>query len=98
MLNVEDDAMDERKWVLITGATSPLGRALALALGERGYGVVVHYRTQHSHALALAAQLQALGSQVHLLRADLSSLTLLQQFLEEVQRLPFVITHLINNA
>ncbi|MDZ7778480.1 MAG: SDR family NAD(P)-dependent oxidoreductase [Gemmatimonadota bacterium] len=40
------EALENRDIALVTGSTSGLGRAVALALGERGWHVIVHGRDQ----------------------------------------------------
>lgn len=36
--------------ILITGAAKRIGRAMALELGEAGFGIAVHYNGSHSEA------------------------------------------------
>ncbi|BCB87097.1 SDR family NAD(P)-dependent oxidoreductase [Phytohabitans suffuscus] len=75
--------------VLITGASDGLGRALAFALAERGYQLVVHGRD----AERLAEVAERTGAQA--IRADLASLA-------EVRRLAAAVEGdldvLVNNA
>jgi NAD(P)-dependent dehydrogenase (short-subunit alcohol dehydrogenase family) len=46
---------------LVTGASSGIGRAAAVALAERGADVAVHYNRNESGAAECVAQVQALG-------------------------------------
>ncbi|HJW90380.1 MAG TPA: SDR family oxidoreductase [Anaerolineales bacterium] len=62
----------EGKTVLITGAAVRVGRAMALAVARAGGDVALHYGSSQAEALALRAEIQALGRQAHLLQADLS--------------------------
>jgi NAD(P)-dependent dehydrogenase (short-subunit alcohol dehydrogenase family) len=75
--------------ILITGASDGLGRALAFALAERGYELIVHGRD----ADRLAEVAERTGAQA--IRADLSSLA-------EVRRLAAAVEGdldvLVNNA
>lgn len=57
---------------LVTGGSRGIGRAVALALAERGLHVVVNYRSGEADAAALAAELQAAGRAVTLARADVA--------------------------
>jgi NAD(P)-dependent dehydrogenase (short-subunit alcohol dehydrogenase family) len=60
-----------QRTLLITGASSGIGRATALAAGARGYRVAVHYRTQRATAEQVVQQLVGLGAQAVALAADL---------------------------
>jgi len=56
---------------LITGGAVRLGRAMALRMAERGSDVVIHYASSDTAALALAAEIKALGVNAATLQADL---------------------------
>lgn len=64
-------AMDQRV-ALITGGARGIGRAVAVALAERGWAVAVSYRTSVEQAMALEAGMKAAGRRAVILRADLS--------------------------
>jgi pteridine reductase len=57
--------------ILITGAALRLGRAVALAAGERGGSVAVHYRSSAAAARDLVAELRGRGVEARAFRADL---------------------------
>ena len=57
---------------LVTGGARRVGKAIALALAERGADVVVHYNSGQSEAEQTAAELRALGVRVATIQADLS--------------------------
>lgn len=57
---------------LVTGAGRRLGRALALALGERGMRVVVHHHGSAEGAARTVDALRALGTDARAVRADLT--------------------------
>lgn len=61
-----------RGGALVTGAGKRLGRALALALGERGLDVAVHYRRSEDEAREVASLIRAMGRRAEIVRADLS--------------------------
>lgn len=56
---------------LVTGAGRRLGRAMAIALAEDGYDVVVHYAGSDDEAKETAAAVTALGQRAELIKADL---------------------------
>lgn len=65
-------AMSDRKLALITGGARRVGRAVAVHLGERGYDVVVTYRSGEAEARSLQAELAAVGAGCTLVQADLA--------------------------
>lgn len=58
---------------LITGAGIRLGRAIALALGEAGFDIALHFHRSAAPAQALAARLHAAGRKTRLIQADLAT-------------------------
>ncbi|MEM0927228.1 MAG: SDR family oxidoreductase [Planctomycetota bacterium] len=57
---------------LVTGASRGIGRAVALRLAERGAAVIVNFLSSESEAVETARQIDALGSDVQLVRGDVS--------------------------
>ena len=57
---------------LVTGASSGIGRAIALSLGEAGADVVINYVSDEDKAQALAEEIRAKGVRALALRADVS--------------------------
>ncbi len=57
---------------LITGGARRLGRAMAVALADRGAGVVVHYGRSRQGAEAVAEEIQARGASAWTVQADLA--------------------------
>jgi glucose 1-dehydrogenase len=67
-----------QKWLLgqkalVTGASSGIGRAIALALGEAGADVVVNYASAETPAREVAAMIEANGSRALVHKADVAS-------------------------
>jgi glucose 1-dehydrogenase len=67
-----------QKWLLgqkalVTGASSGIGRAIALALGDAGADVVVNYVSGEAQARGVVEEIEAFGSRALALRADVSS-------------------------
>jgi len=60
------------KRALVTGAGARLGQAMAVALGEDGWHVAVHYRSSASGAEETAKQIEDAGGRAALVKADLS--------------------------
>lgn len=57
---------------LVTGGSTDMGQAIALALAEAGADVAIHYHSNRPGAEACAAQVAALGRQGAVLQADLT--------------------------
>jgi glucose 1-dehydrogenase len=57
---------------LVTGASSGIGRAIAVSLGDAGADVVINYVSGEEKAQALAEEIRAKGSQAMAIRADVS--------------------------
>lgn len=62
---------NQRPVALVTGATSGIGRAAALALGRDGFAVIVHGRDA-ARGAATVAEIEANGGQARFVSGDLS--------------------------
>jgi glucose 1-dehydrogenase len=58
---------------LVTGASSGIGRAVAVALGRAGADVVVNYLSSPSDAEAIAGEIRSIGGKSYAHQADVSS-------------------------
>jgi NAD(P)-dependent dehydrogenase (short-subunit alcohol dehydrogenase family) len=89
----------EGKIVLITGATSGIGRAAALALARLGATVVVHGRSPEKCAATVVEIRQTAGNQqVAPIVADLASLAETRKLAQEFKKRHPQLHVLINNA
>jgi len=59
---------------LVTGGARRVGRAIAVALAERGADIVVHYHSGAADAQETAAQIRTLGRRAAILDGDLADL------------------------
>src|SRR5437764_9718729 len=57
---------------LVTGASTGIGRAIALSLGDAGADVAINYVSGEDKAEALAAEIRGKGARALALRADVS--------------------------
>jgi NAD(P)-dependent dehydrogenase (short-subunit alcohol dehydrogenase family) len=62
----------EGKVALVTGAARRLGRAMAMALAERGAELVIHYRESEREALDVLAQARRFGGKPVAVQGDLA--------------------------
>ena len=68
--------------VLVTGGSRGIGRAIALALAQDGFDLVVHCRSRVDEAEAVAAQVRALGREARILAFDVADRAAAAQALE----------------
>ncbi|MFL5402018.1 MAG: SDR family NAD(P)-dependent oxidoreductase [Gemmatimonadales bacterium] len=64
--------MLQGKIVLVTGASSGIGRAIALRCARAGADVAITYRKNQNGAETTAREIRALGRRVEILRTDIS--------------------------
>ncbi|MGL3606540.1 SDR family NAD(P)-dependent oxidoreductase [Rhizobium sp. G187] len=86
------------KAVLITGASSGIGEALARAFAAQGALVGLHYNSNVEAAHAIARDIEAAGGSVFAVRADATDSDAMATAVEEVARTFGRLDGLINNA
>lgn len=64
--------MLDRKNVLVTGASSGIGRAIALRCARAGADLAITYRKNQNGAEATAREIRSLGRRVEVIRTDIS--------------------------
>jgi len=88
---------DQRRVALVAGASSGLGRGIALALGRAGWSVGLLAR-RRDRLQGLAAELERAGGQPHLLVGDLRDPAVPARALEELLARAGRLDLLVNNA
>lgn len=86
------------KSVLITGASTGIGAAVARAFAAQGAKVGVHYHASKDAAEALAEEISAAGGTATLIRADVSKSDEARRAVEEAADALGGLDGLINNA
>lgn len=86
-----------RKMAIVTGASSGIGEALALAMPAQGTHVVLVARSV-DRLTALAARIEGAGGRATVLPADLAAPGAAQTLFDEVERRGLPVDTLVNNA
>lgn len=86
------------KSVLVTGASGGIGRAVALAFGDRGYGVALHCHKNEKAAQETAEEIRSRGGKGEVFPADLALESEVEALFEAVERSFGPPEVLVNNA
>lgn len=84
--------------VLVTGASGGIGRAVALELARRGWGVALQYRSHPQAAKELEEEILRLGGNAKAYRADLTDESQVDQLFSAAERDFGFLEGLVNNA
>jgi 3-oxoacyl-[acyl-carrier protein] reductase len=72
------------KNILVTGAGTGFGSAIAVRAAQEGADVAVHYRKSREGAEATAAKIEELGRKAYLVQADIGDYVQIKRLAEEV--------------
>ena len=90
--------MPDRRVALVTGASRGIGRAIALALAERGWSVAINYRSDLVSAQEVLRIANKYGGKNLLVQADISRAEERNRMVEEVLKRFGRLDLLVNNA
>ena len=86
------------KKIVITGGATRIGAAIAKSIADYETIITIHYNRSKVSALKLKKELENLGSEVYLLKADLNNLKQTQALLKLAYKKMKGLNCLINNA
>ncbi len=86
------------KKIVITGGATRIGAAIAKSLADYETIITIHYNRSKGNAFKLKKELEDLGSEVYLLKADLNNLKQTQALLKLAYKKMKGLNCLINNA
>ncbi len=90
--------LDKQRVALITGASRGIGKAIALALAERGWRIVINYRSNAAAAQEVLAAVMSAGSSGIIVQADVQQRVAREKLLHEALQHSAKIDLLVNNA
>ena len=83
---------------LITGASNGIGRAIALALAERGHPVAINYNSSREAAEELCQKIIASGGNAAAIQADISDPAQVEGLFSAAETALGPVEYLVNNA
>lgn len=86
------------KCAVITGASRGIGKCIAKKFAKEGANVVINYRNNEEEALKVKKELEDLGSQVLVVKADVSELEQAENLIKEAKKEFGRVDILVNNA
>lgn len=86
------------KNALVTGASGGIGRAVALELARRGWGVALQYRRNQQAAQELEEEILKLGGNAKIYRADLTEEAQVEALFSAAEKDFGFLEGLVNNA
>ncbi|MEJ2509475.1 MAG: SDR family oxidoreductase [Gammaproteobacteria bacterium] len=89
---------EQTKVALVTGAGHGIGRAIALQLAGTGFDVVVHYCRSAEEAAAVGREVESLGRQALVRRADIARAEEIEGLFEDLDSRFGRLDVLVNNA
>lgn len=90
--------MEDRKTVLVTGASRGIGKEVALKYAENGYDVIINYVSDKTDVKALENEFKEKGAECLILKADVSNQDEVQKLVDEAIEKFGKIDVLVNNA
>ena len=90
--------MLQGKCAVITGASRGIGREIALKYAKEGANIVLNYRNSETEALQLKEELDKLGSNTLIVKANVSKLEEAEKLIKEAKEAFGRVDILVNNA
>src|SRR3712207_2462839 len=88
----------DTRFALVTGSSRGIGRAIALALAERGGNVAVHYHRRAEAAEEVLAEVRARGADGFTVPADVTRADEVRRMVERVRAEFGALAVLVSNA
>src|SRR5450755_2243893 len=88
----------EGRGIIVTGATRGIGRAIAMEAARRGANIAFNYLKSEEQAVALKAEIEALGVKALPFKTDVGDLKSVREMVNAVKKDFGAIDGLVNNA
>ena len=86
------------KYVLVTGGSRGIGKAISVQLAEDGYSVFVNYQKNETAAREVVDQITKMGKKAYSFKGDVSSEQDMQRMFGEIGNITNTLDLLVNNA
>ncbi|MBM4765081.1 enoyl-[acyl-carrier-protein] reductase FabL [Bacillus sp. B15-48] len=86
------------KVALVTGSSRGIGKVIALNLAKEGYDLVINYARSKNAALETAAEIEALGRKVLVVKANVGDVDKIKAMFEQIEQTFGRLDVFINNA
>lgn len=83
---------------LVTGGSKGIGRAISLALAEKGAEVLINYSSDDEAAKGVLTEIKAMGGKAVALKADVSDTSQVEDMFGRIRKDPGRLDILVNNA
>lgn len=90
--------MLQGKCAVITGASRGIGREIAIKYAKEGANIVLNYRNSETEALQLKEELDKLGSNTLIVKANVSNFEEAEKLIKEAKEVFGRVDILVNNA
>lgn len=88
----------ENKTAIVTGAAKGIGRAIAIRLAEKGFNIVLNYRSSEEKAIETAKEIEAKGVTVLRVQGDITNADEVLNLIEKAKEKFGSIDVMVNNA
>lgn len=88
----------EKKVALVTGSSRGIGKVIATRLAEQGYDLVINYARSKTAALETAEQLEALGSNVLVVKCNVGKVDKVKEMFQQINERFGRLDLFVNNA
>jgi 3-oxoacyl-[acyl-carrier protein] reductase len=83
---------------LVTGSSRGIGKAIALQLANDGFDIIIHYNKSTKDAQSVKNEIESLGRECLILKADLTKDDEIELMFDEVGRHYEILDLVVNNA
>nr|WP_202617812.1 enoyl-[acyl-carrier-protein] reductase FabL [Bacillus dakarensis] len=90
--------MMTQKVALITGSSRGIGKATAIRLAKEGYDIVINYARSKKGALETAQEIEALGRQALVIKANVGDVEKIKKMFQEINEVYGRLDIFVNNA